>query len=51
MQLTQKKRAKELMLMLGFDKEIDHLIVANCVYWYSELLWREDGAVLRKGFQ
>ena len=37
----------DLMLMLGLNKTIDQLAMANSVHWYGYVLRREDGHVLR----
>ena len=40
-------RFKDLMLMLGLNKAIDQLAMANSIGWYGYLLRRGDGHVLR----
>ena len=45
-QLEDKKRSTDLMLMLGLDETIDQLAMANGVRWYGHVLRREDGHVL-----
>ena len=44
---AQRKRAGDLMLMLGLSKTMDQLAVANSVRWYGHVLRMEDGHVLR----
>ena len=46
--LKDRKRAKDLMLMLGLSKTIDQLSIENSVCWYGHVLSREDGHVLRR---
>ena len=41
-----RNRAKDLVLMLGLNKTIDHLAIANSFHWYGHAL-REDGHVLK----
>ena len=40
--LNDRKRAMDLMLMLGLNKAIDQLAMANSVCWYCHVLMRED---------
>ena len=47
-QLKDRKRAKDLMLMLSFNKTIDQLAMANSVRWYGNVLRMEDGQVLTR---
>ena len=47
-QLKDRKRSKDLMLMLGLNKTIDQLSMAKSVCRYDHVLWREDGHVLRR---
>ena len=47
-QVKDRKRAKELMLMFGLNKAIDLLAMAISVHWYGHVLRREDGHVLRR---
>ena len=47
-QLKDRKRSTDLMFMLGLDKTIDLLAMANSVHWYCHVLSREDGHVLRR---
>ena len=44
-QLKDRKRSTDLMCMLGLNKTIDQLAMANSVRWYAHML-REDGHVL-----
>ena len=46
-QLKDRKRSKDFMLMLGLNETIDLLAMANSVHWYGHVLRREDGHVLR----
>ena len=46
LQLKDRKRAKDLMLALGFNETIDRLAMANSVGWYGCVLRRGDGHVL-----
>ena len=47
-QLKDKKKSKDLMLMLCLNEIIDQLAIANSVCWYGHMLRREDGHVLRR---
>ena len=47
-QLKDTKRAKDFLFMLGLNKTIDQLAMANSVHWYGHVLRREDGHVLRR---
>ena len=47
----QLKDKKVLMLMLGLNEVIDQLAMANGVCWYGQVLWREDGHVLRRALE
>ena len=47
-QLKDRKRANDLMLMMGLNKTIYRLAMANSVRWYGHVLRREDGHVLRR---
>ena len=46
-QLKDRKRSTDVMLMLGLSETIDQLATANSVRWYGHPLRREDGHVLR----
>ena len=46
-QLKDRKRSMDLMLMLGLKETIDQLAMANSVSWYGHVL-SEDGHVLRR---
>ena len=50
-QLTDRKRGKDLMLVLCLTETIGQLAMANSVFWCGYLLWREDGHVLRRALQ
>ena len=45
-----KVRAKCLMLIIGLNKTIHHLAMANSVDRYGHVLRSEDGQVMRKVF-
>ena len=45
-QLKERKRATDLMLILGLMDAIYQLAMVNSVRWYGHLLRREDGHVL-----
>ena len=47
-QLIDRKRSTDLMFMLGSNKIIDQMTMANSVPWHGHVLRREDGHVLRK---
>ena len=46
-QLKDRKRATDLMLMLGLGETMDQLAIANSVHWYGLVLRKEDSHVLR----
>ena len=46
-QLKDRKRSTEEMLMLRLNESINHLATVNSVCWYCYVLKREDGHVLR----
>ena len=46
-QLKDRKRCMDLMFMLGLNKTINQLAVANIVCCYHHVLRREDGHLLR----
>ena len=45
-QLKDRKRSNDLMLMSGLNEAIDQLIMTNSVCWHSHALRRVDGHVL-----
>ena len=45
-QLNNRKRSTDLMLMLGLNTAIDQLAMANSVRLYAHVLRKEDGHVL-----
>ena len=45
-QLKDRRRSTDLMLMLGLNETIDQLAMANSVHLYGHVLRREDGHVL-----
>ena len=47
-QLEDRKRSIDLMLMLGLKETMDKLAIANSVCWYGYALRRENGHVLRR---
>ena len=47
-QLKDRKRSKDLMLLLGLKETIDQFAMANSVPWYDHMLRREDDHVLRR---
>ena len=47
-QLRDRKRSIDWMLMLGLNEAIDQLAMANSIRWYGHVLRREDGDVLRR---
>ena len=47
-QLKDKKRSKDLMLMLGLNETMDQLAMTNSVCLYGHVFQREDGHVLRR---
>ena len=46
-QLRDRKRDKDLMLMLYMNESMNQMSMANCVYLYGIVLRRGDGHVLR----
>ena len=44
----EQKRCMDLMFMLGLNKTIDQLAMANSVRWYGHVFRRQDGHVLRR---
>ena len=46
MQLKDRERSIDLMLMLHLNELIDELAIANSVCWYGHVLMGEDGYVL-----
>ena len=47
-QLKDRKRSTDLMIMLGLSETTDQLAIANSVRWYCHVLRRENGHVLRR---
>ena len=45
-QLKDRKRSMDLMLMLGLNETIDQLAMENSFRWYGHVLRREHGHVL-----
>ena len=47
-QLKDRKRSTGLMMMLGLNKAMDQLALANSVHWYGNVLRRKDSHVWRR---
>ena len=47
-QLKDRKRSKDFMLILDWNEIIDRLVMANSDCWHSYVLRREDGHVFRR---
>ena len=47
-QLKDRKRSTDLMSMFGLNDTIDHLTMANSVYWHENVFRREDSYVFSK---
>ena len=47
-QLKDRKKSMDLMLMFGMSITIDHSAMANRVHWYGHVMRIENGHVLRK---
>ena len=47
----QKKRAEDLMEMLGLKETMVQMTKVNGVRWYGHVLRRDDGHVLRKALE
>ena len=50
-QLNDRKRVKELMLIMGWSGTIRLLAMASSVCWYGLLSRREDGDVVRRALE
>ena len=48
LQVKDRKRAKDLTLMLGLIEIMDQLAMTNSVRRHGHVLWREGGHVLRR---
>ena len=46
-QLTDRKRSGELILMSGLNETIDQIALTNNVYLYGYVLWRGNVHVMR----
>ena len=46
-QLKDRKRSIDLLLLLGLHETIDQLAMASSVCWYDHVLRGEDGLILR----
>ena len=47
-QLKDGKRSTDLIFMMGLNKSMDQLAMANSVCWYGHVLRREDGHFSRR---
>ena len=47
-QLKDRKRSMDLILVFGLNETIDQLAMANSVRWNCHVLRREDGHVLKR---
>ena len=47
-QLKDRKRSTDFILMMGVNETIDQLAVANSVHWYRHVLRIKVGHVLRR---
>ena len=47
-QLKDRKRSKDFMLMLGLNETRDHLAMTNSGRWYGHVFRRDDGHLLRR---
>ena len=47
----EKKRAEDLMEILGLKETVVQIAKANAVRWYGHVLRRDDGHVLRKALE
>ena len=47
-QLKDRKRSTDLMFMLGLNRILDQLAMANSVRWCDHVLRRDDGHILRR---
>ena len=47
-QLKDRKRSMNLMLMLVLNETMDQLAMANSDRWHGHVLRREDGHVMKK---
>ena len=46
-QLKDRKRATDLILLLSLNETVDQFDMVNSVHWYGDVLRREDGHVIR----
>ena len=46
--LKDRKRTKDLILMLGLNETIEQQATANSACWYGDVLRKEDGLVLNR---
>ena len=51
MQLKYLKGVKDLMQILGFNKTMQYLAMANIVHWYGHALRRKGGQVLIRALE
>ena len=47
-QLKDRKRSMDFMIMLGLNEASNPLVESNSVHWYGHVLRREDGHVFRR---
>ena len=46
--LRDRRRSRDLMLMLGLNETVEHLVMASSVHWYGHVLRSDDSYVLRR---
>ena len=51
MQLIDRKRSKDLMLMLGLNEAIDKLAMGNSVCWHGNVFEEGGWSCLEKGIR
>ena len=49
--LMEKKKAEDLMEMLGLKETVVQMAKANGTRWYGHVLRRDDGHLLRKALE
>ena len=47
-QLKDRKRSANLILMLGLNETMDQLAIANRVRWHGHVMRRDNGHVMRR---
>ena len=50
-QLRDRERSMDLMLMLGLNETMGQLAMTNSVRWYGHVLRMENGLVLKKALE